>query len=105
MQQMLGVIRRRRMILNIPFWAASVMATVMESVQFLTGGLVKAQITRDQVVSLKTDNVVSDGAKRLEDLGIKPVAIEAILPDYLWRFRPGGQYSAIQDSAKNLRAG
>ena len=73
--------------------------------EFLTGGLVKEQITRDQVVSLKSDNVVSDGAKGLADLGIKPVAVEAILPGYLWRFRPGGQYSDIQDSAKNLRAG
>jgi NADH dehydrogenase len=77
----------------------------MEAVQFLTGGLVKAQITRDQVRSLRRDNVVSDGARTLADLGIKPIATEAVLPDYLWRFRPGGQYKAIKDSAKNLRAG
>ena len=105
MQEMLGVISRRRLIVNIPFWLASVMATAMEAVQFLTGGLVKAQITRDQVRSLRRDNVVSDGARTLADLGIKQIATEAVLPDYLWRFRPGGQYKAIKDSAKNLRAG
>jgi NADH dehydrogenase len=27
-----------------------------------------------------------------------------VLPDYLWRFRPAGQYAAIKESAKNLRA-
>jgi hypothetical protein len=25
------------------------------------------------------------------------------LPDYLWRFRPSGQFAAIKDSAKNLK--
>jgi NADH dehydrogenase len=29
--------------------------------------------------------------------------MEAVLPDYLWRFRPSGQYDAIKDSAQNLR--
>ena len=41
--------------------------------------------------------------KGLEDLGVKPTAMEAILPDYLWRFRPSGQYAAIKESAKKLR--
>ena len=30
-------------------------------------------------------------------------ALKALLPEYLWRFRPSGQYAAIKDSAKNLR--
>ncbi len=104
MGQMLEVVRRRRLILNIPFWAANIMAVLMEAVQFLTGGLVRAQITRDQVTSLRVDNVVQDGAKTLSDLGVRPVALEAVLPDYLWRFRPAGQYEALKESAKNLRA-
>ncbi|WP_397541566.1 NAD-dependent epimerase/dehydratase family protein [Roseovarius salis] len=103
MQQMLGVIRRRRLIVNIPFGIASVLAAVMELVQTVTFGLVPAQITRDQVTSLKSDNVVSEGAKGLEDLGTEPVSLEAVLPDYLWPYRPGGQYNAIQESASNLR--
>jgi len=103
MQQMLGVIRRRRLIVNIPFWIARIMGWGMEMVQTITLGLVPAQITRDQVTSLRSDNVVSEGAKGLEDLGIAPVALEAVLPDYLWRFRPGGQYSAMQESAAHMR--
>ena len=103
MQQMLDVIRRRRLIMNIPFFVARPMAVVMDGVEFLTGGLIPAQITRDQVKSLAHDNVVSDGAKGFDDLGIRPTAMEAILPDYLWRFRPSGQYAAIKESAKNLR--
>lgn len=104
-RQMLGVVRRRRLIVNIPFWAAAIMALGMETVQFLTAGLVKAQITRDQVESLKSDNVVAPNAKGLAALGIKAVAAEAILPDYLWRFRPSGQYEAIKESARNLKTG
>jgi NADH dehydrogenase len=60
-------------------------------------------ITRDQVRNLKADNVVSPGARTLADLGITPTAMGAVLPEYLWRYRPSGQYAAIKDSAKNLR--
>ena len=104
MQLMLQVIRRRRLIVNIPFWIASVMAWGMELVETLTFGLVPPQITRDQVRSLRVDNVVSESAKGFADLGITPVAPEAVLPDYLWRFRPTGQFEAIRESARNLRA-
>lgn len=47
-------------------------------------------ITRDQVTLLKRDNVVAEGALTLADLGIAPKAVEAIVPAYLARFRPGG---------------
>ena len=39
-----------------------------------------------------------------ENVHSSPVAAEAVIPDYLWRFRPSGQYTAIKESAKNLRA-
>ncbi|WP_299846438.1 complex I NDUFA9 subunit family protein [uncultured Roseovarius sp.] len=104
MQQMLGVIRRRRLIANIPFWIANIMAGVMELVQIISLGIIPPQLTRDQVKNLRVDNVVADGAKGFADLGIEPVATEAVLPDYLWRFRPAGQYEAIKESAENLRA-
>lgn len=104
MQQMLSVIRRRRLIVNIPFGIASGMAWVMELIQTASLGIVPAQITKDQVKSLRSDNVVGDGASGFADLGISPVAVESVLPDYLWRFRPAGQYEAIKESAKNLRA-
>ena len=54
--------------------------------------------------NLRHDNVVSEGARGFAELGIEPVAMESVLPDYLWRFRPSGQYDAIKESAKNLRA-
>jgi len=104
MSVMLDIIRRRRSVVNIPFFAANIMAFGLEALQVLSLGLVPAQITRDQVRNLRRDNVVSDGARGLADLGIEPVAMESILPEYLWRFRPSGQYDAIKESAKNLRA-
>jgi NADH dehydrogenase len=103
MTLMLGVIHRRRAVVNIPFFAASIMAFGLELGQTLSLGIVPAQITRDQVRNLRRDNVVSAGAMGFDDLGIEPVAMSAVLPDYLWRFRPSGQYDAIKESAKNLR--
>ncbi|WP_333711814.1 complex I NDUFA9 subunit family protein [Yoonia sp.] len=103
MQIMLRVIHRRRLVLNIPFWAANVMARGFGLVRFLSAGLVKPPITRDQVVNLRADNVVSEDARGFADLDMRPTALEAVLPDYLWRFRPSGQYDAIKDSAKNLK--
>ena len=103
MQEMLAVIRRRRLVLNIPFFAGAIMGTSFDILSAISGGLIKGPVTRDQVRSLAQDNVVSEGAKGLSDLGIKPTAMEAVLPSYLWRFRPSGQYDAIKESAKNLR--
>jgi NADH dehydrogenase len=103
-QRMLGVINRRRLVIGLPFWAGRIMATLFDALQGVTLGLFHNGIlTRDQLVSLRQDNVVSAGAKGFADLGIAPMAMEAVLPDYLWRFRPSGQYDAIKASAKNLR--
>ncbi|SDI76493.1 complex I NDUFA9 subunit family protein [Lutimaribacter saemankumensis] len=105
MQEMLEVIQRRRPIVNVPFWIARIMAFFLDMGQAATAGLVKnAMITRDQVKSLSVDNVVATDAKGLADLGIQPTATEAVLPEYLWSFRPSGQYAAIKKSARNLRA-
>ncbi|PKP62596.1 MAG: complex I NDUFA9 subunit family protein, partial [Alphaproteobacteria bacterium HGW-Alphaproteobacteria-8] len=60
-------------------------------------------LTRDQVKLLRHDNVVAEGARGFADLGIEPTPLGAVLPDYLWRFRPTGQFDAIKASAKNLR--
>lgn len=104
MKLMLGVIHRRRAVLSLPRWIASIMGGVFDLAQVVTGGLfVNRILTRDQVKNLQADNVVADGAKGFADLGIQPTAMEAVLPGYLWRFRPDGQYDAIKASAKNLR--
>ncbi|MFY0693120.1 MAG: complex I NDUFA9 subunit family protein [Paracoccaceae bacterium] len=104
MSLMLEVTRRRRLILNIPFFAARIMGRSFDILSAMSGGLIKGPVTRDQVLNLANDNVVSDSEKSFADLGVTPVTLEAILPDYLWRFRPSGQYEAIKDSARNLRA-
>ncbi|WP_147112053.1 complex I NDUFA9 subunit family protein [Tateyamaria sp. syn59] len=103
MDLMLDVIRRRRAVVNIPFWLASIMGFGFDTLNALTLGLIPAQITRDQVRNLRKDNVVADDARGFEALGIKPVAMSSVLPEYLWRFRPSGQYDAIKESARNLR--
>lgn len=104
MKDMLGVIRRRRMVFNMPFWLARFVAWVFRVVQIVSLGLIKPPLTQDQVKALQVDNVVASDAKGFDDLGIRPASMEAILPDYLWRFRPSGQYAAIKESAKNIRA-
>lgn len=104
MQQMLEVIHRRRLVLNIPFFVARIMAFGFDMLQAATLGLfTNSMITRDQVRNLAHDNVVGEDVKTFADLGISPIAMASVLPDYLWRFRPSGQYDAIKDSAKNLR--
>ncbi|MDG1117670.1 MAG: complex I NDUFA9 subunit family protein [Flavimaricola sp.] len=103
MELMLEIVHRRRLILNVPFFAARIMAATFGLVRVISLGLIKGPVTRDQVANLAVDNVVSPGARGLADLGIEPVAMEAVLPDYLWRFRPSGQYAAIKNSASNLK--
>jgi NADH dehydrogenase len=101
--QMLRMIRRRRLVIGLPFGIGRLMAGIGGLVQALSLGLVRAPITADQVANLQSDNVVGTGAKGFADLDISPIAMEAVLPDYLWRFRPSGQYLAIKESARNLR--
>ncbi|OYW59790.1 MAG: complex I NDUFA9 subunit family protein [Rhodobacterales bacterium 12-65-15] len=104
MQRMLAVIQRQRVIVNVPFFIARLMGFGFDALQVVTLGLVENKmITLDQVRNLSRDNVVSPGAKGFADLGITPTAMEAVLPEYLWRYRPSGQFTAIKDSAKNLR--
>jgi NADH dehydrogenase len=53
---------------------------------------------------LQNDKIVADDAKTLGDLGIEATSMASILPDYLWCYRPSGQYAAIKNSAKNLKS-
>lgn len=63
----------------------------------LTGWLPGAPITLDQVKMLEKDTVVSEAAIRqkrtLEGMGINPRNMESVLPSYLVRFRPHGQFT------------
>jgi len=105
MQTMLGVVQRRRLIVAMPGFVAGMMAFGFDMAQTLTAGLfTNSLLTRDQLKNLSRDNVVSEGAKSFADLAIEPVSLKSVLPDYLWCYRPSGQYAAIKNSAKNLRS-
>ncbi len=101
---MLKIIERRRLVANIPFRVADFMAFWFDLWQTLSGGLVVSPLTRDQVRALQHDNVVSPGARGFGELAIAPQAMEAVLPEYLYRYRPDGQYAAIRNSARGLEA-
>ena len=104
MQQMLQIIQRRRLIVNTPFWAARLMGRSFDLAHRLSFGLVNGPLTLDQVRNLARDNVVSPEARGFADLGIRPVSLEAVLPSYLWRFRPSGQYAEVKASAQNMHS-
>ncbi len=91
MEFVLATIRRRRLLVPVPFALMKLQAAVL---QFLP----KPPITPDQVALLAHDTVVSDAARRdgrtLEALGIVPESMAAVVPSYLWRFRKTGQFDA-----------
>jgi hypothetical protein len=90
MEIILATIERRRTLMSLPFSLAKLQALLL---QFAPGPL---KLTPDQVELLRADNVVSSAAKAasltLEGLGITPDSLEAIAPQYLWRFRKTGQF-------------
>jgi len=79
----LGVTGLRRPLLPLPTGLLRLQAWLAEF-------LPNPPITRDQLLMLGRDNVVSPGAPGLAELGIPPTPIEAVVPAYLTRFREGG---------------
>jgi NADH dehydrogenase len=90
MEIIMKITGRDRALVSLPFGLAKLQALFL---QFAPGPL---KLTPDQVALLRSDNVVSDAAKAagftLEGLGITPDSVEAIAPQYLWRFRSTGQF-------------
>ncbi len=80
---------RRNPILPLPGAVGALLALPM-------GLLPRPLVTRDQLRLLEADNVVSAEAlkdkRTLQGLGIAPRPLEAVLPGYLWRFSPNGQF-------------
>ncbi len=93
MRRMLKIILRRRLIVNLPFWIASLMGAGFDLGKAISLGIIRGPITLDQVLNLKNDNVVSREEKTFKDLGIDPKALEIILSEYLWKYRPAGEFS------------
>jgi NADH dehydrogenase len=90
METILDITNRERMLVSLPFGIAKFQSYLL---QFAPGSL---KLTPDQVDLLRTDNVVSQAAKdaglTLEGLSITPDSLEGVAPQYLWRFRPAGQF-------------
>ncbi len=90
MEEMLRIIDRKRWLVPVPWGIASMQAAIL-------GMLPNPLLTKDQLLLLKTDNVVSHAANEagttLAGLGLQPQSIASVLPTYLWRYRPAGQFT------------
>jgi NADH dehydrogenase len=85
----LEVTRRRRLVLPVPTPIARLAGAFGQL-------LPKPPLTADQVDQLAADNVVSAAAaaagRTLDGLGIRPTAIEVVVPSYLYQYRRTGQF-------------
>ncbi len=90
LELMLEITQRKPMLLSVPFALAKLKAAFLQL-------LPKPLLTVDQVRMLEKDNIVSEKAKQegrtLDGLGIQGQAMNVILPTYLERFRPYGQFA------------
>jgi uncharacterized protein YbjT (DUF2867 family) len=97
MKYILATTGRRRLLVPLPFLVAKLQAFGFELISKVPlPSLSRPLLTRNQVDMLRYDNVVSEEARRdgrtLEGLGITPHPVDEIVPAYLWRFRPYGQF-------------
>lgn len=93
LQRVLKYSGRKRLLVPVPFWLAHLQAMVLQL-------LPRPLLTVDQVRLLERDNVVSVNARArrmtLEGLGIDPVTVETVVPEYLERFRPYGEFASFR---------
>lgn len=82
----LEVTMRKKPLVSVPPPVAKLQA-------LLLGVLPNPPLTLDQLKLLARDNVASGDHPGLEAFGISPTPLEAIVPSYLARFRPKGQFS------------
>lgn len=80
MRWLLETLGRKRLLLPLSFDLAKLQGRFLEYMP-------EPPLTQDQVELLKYDNVVADGARTLDDLGIRPTPMELIAPQYLVRYR------------------
>ncbi|UTO28428.1 complex I NDUFA9 subunit family protein [Bartonella harrusi] len=100
LENILKIIHRKKRALSMPLSVGLLCGGVLGTLGKLP--LVPTLVTNNQIRFLQVDNIVSQEAREngytLEGVGITPKAMVALLPSYLWRFRPQGQFS------KNLMA-
>lgn len=90
MEEILEVVDRKRALVAVPWWVANMQASLL-------GMLPNPLLTKDQVLLLRSDNVVSkaaqDDGRTIAAVGIAPKTTASILPSYLWRYRAAGQFT------------
>lgn len=103
-EQVLNEVERRRIIIGLPHWLSGLAGAVLDAGQTITGGLVSNRLlSKDQARLLRNHNKTAEGALTFADLGIQPTSSDAVIGEYLWRFRKKGQYQGMMHSAKHLR--
>ncbi|MDE1992205.1 MAG: complex I NDUFA9 subunit family protein [Rhizobiaceae bacterium] len=94
----LSVIDRTKLFVSIPFGVATLIGGIASAIP-----LVAAPITPDQVRLLKQDNIVSKQAetdgRTLKGIGMLPTMLISVLPSYLVRYRPQGQFTGSGKAA------
>ena len=90
MEFVLETVDRKRFLVPVPMAGMNALGLVGE----MAGALpfVEPFLTRDQVTMLRTHNIVAPSLRGIEDLGVCPVTVEAIVPSYLGRYRRHGQF-------------
>ncbi len=95
MVKMLSIIYRKKLIINLPFWLAKAMCPIILILYKLSFKKIPLLITEDSIKQLKNDNIVSKEYLSFQDLEIKPKSLDLILPSYLKRYRPRGNFSDL----------
>jgi NADH dehydrogenase len=95
MVKMLSIIYRKKLIINLPFWLAKAMCPIILILYKLSFKKIPLLITEDSIKQLKNDNIVSKEYLTFQDLEIKPKSLDLILPSYLKRYRPRGNFSDL----------
>ncbi len=91
-------IDRKRFKLPLPFFlmkpAGYMLGALWRFVPPMSWGMLgMPPFTGDQVELLKFDNVVAPSALTIRDLGLTELeTVETMVPSYLWRFRPYGEF-------------
>ncbi len=97
LELMLRVIRRRRLLLDIPMPLARLKAWALEKSAWVG---IPPMLTVDQVILLESDNVVSGELPGFAEIGIDPASMESTIESYLYAYRPYGQYTSLSENAE-----
>lgn len=103
----LAEIGRPRALVELPGALASLIGVagdLIAALRAMAPILMPPPMTSDQLALLSVDNIVSEGAAGLGDLGIQPTAVEPIIPTYLYPYRKGGQYADLEPPTEAVRA-